>query len=66
MRMLWHHIAFDEKSQVGFGEYTFKYKEYQAHGVVTIKVQNGMISNWREYEVQSSASWETFIGENKF
>jgi hypothetical protein len=66
MRMLWHHLAFDEESQVGFGEYTFKYKEYQAHGVVTVKVRDGKISNWREYEVESSLSWESFIGENRF
>ena len=26
--------AFDEESQSGFGEYTFKYKDYQAHGIV--------------------------------
>ena len=24
MKMTWHHLAFDEESQVGFGEYTFQ------------------------------------------
>lgn len=66
MRMRWHHIAFDETRQIGFGEYTFKYKEYQAHGVVAVKVVDRKISNWREYEVESSLSWEAFVGENNF
>ncbi|MGH9755864.1 MAG: nuclear transport factor 2 family protein [Blastocatellia bacterium] len=24
MKMTWHHLAFDEESQIGFGEYTFQ------------------------------------------
>ena len=66
MRMVWHHLGFNERSQIGFGEYTFQYKEYQAHGVVVVKLQRGKISNWREYEQSSNLNWEEFVGENKF
>jgi hypothetical protein len=66
MKMTWHHLAFDDESQIGFGEYTFKYKDYQAHGIVAIKVGHRKIANWREYEIPSNLSWGQFIGENMF
>jgi ketosteroid isomerase-like protein len=66
MKMTYHHLAFDEDGQIGFGEYTFKYKDYQAHGIVAVKVRDRKISNWREYEIQSNMSWQQFIGENMF
>jgi ketosteroid isomerase-like protein len=66
MKMTWHHLAFDEESQIGFGEYTFKYKDYQAHGTVAIKVRHRKIANWREYEIPSNLSWGRFVGENMF
>ena len=50
----------------GFGEYTFKYKDYQAHGIVAIRVRYRKIVNWREYEIPSNLSWGQFIGENMF
>jgi ketosteroid isomerase-like protein len=66
MKMTWHHLAFDEDGQIGFGEYTFNYKDYQAHGIVAVKVRDRKISNWREYEIQSNMSWQQFIGGNMF
>lgn len=66
MRMAWHHSAFDDEGQIGFAEYTFSYKGYQAHGVVAIKLRGGKISHWREYEMQSDLSWQSFIGKNDF
>jgi hypothetical protein len=66
MNMNWHDLAFDEESQIGFGEYTFRYKDYQAHGIVAARVRHRKIGNWREYEVPSKLSWQPFVGANNF
>jgi hypothetical protein len=66
MSMTWHHQAFDPVAQVGFGEYTFGYAGYQAHGVTVIQLRQGRIARWREYEVSSAASWSEFTRSNPF
>jgi hypothetical protein len=33
MCMTWHHRAFDVRSQIGFGEYTFRYRGSKTHGL---------------------------------
>jgi SnoaL-like domain len=65
MHMTWHNLVFDPAEQIGAGEYTFRYKE-QTHGLVIVKMSNGLIVNWREYEVESGLPWGEFIGENQF
>lgn len=65
MHMTWHHLAFDSAQQIGMGEYTFRYR-VQTHGIVIVKISNGLIRNWREYEVESVLPWEQFVGENHF
>jgi ketosteroid isomerase-like protein len=45
MTMTWHHLAFDEASQIGFGEYTFQMNN-RYHGIVIVKIRSGKISNW--------------------
>jgi len=65
MQMTWHNLVFDPQQQIGVGEYTFRYKE-QTHGLVIVKISNGLIVNWREYEVASGLPWEEFVGENRF
>lgn len=65
MKMIWHNIAFDEETQVGFGEYTFSLNK-QYHGIVAIKIENGKIISWREYQYQSELDWKTFAGEGEF
>ncbi len=65
MRMEWHHLLFDEEKQIGAGEYTFSY-DVRTHGMVIVKILNGRIANWREYEQESSMSWEDFVGPNRF
>ena len=65
MGMVWHHLAFDEQSQVGFGEYTFR-GTHQFHGIVVVQLVDGKIKNWREYEVISKLDWRQFIGKNQF
>ena len=56
MHMQWHHLAFNEKEQVGYGEFTFQ-MNLRYHGIVTVQIQEGKIANWREYEYQSNLDW---------
>jgi SnoaL-like domain len=65
MRMEWHHLMFDEESQIGAGECTFTY-EIRTHGTVIVRVVNGRIANWREHEKASPLDWDAFIGPNRF
>jgi hypothetical protein len=54
MYMQWHHLAFNEKEQVGYGEFTFQ-MNLRYRGIVTVQIQVGKIANWREYEYQSNS-----------
>jgi len=65
MHMKWHHLAFNEREQVGFGEYTFQMNN-RYHGIVTVLVQGGKIAKWREYQYKSDSDWETFAGKSTF
>lgn len=65
MQMTWHHLAFDEKSQIGFGEYTFTY-DLRTHGIVIVRIVGGRIANWREYEHASPLEWEQMVSDNRF
>ena len=65
MNMIWHHILFDEESQIGAGEFTFTYGD-TVHGVTMLKVRDGLISNWREYWYASPLTWEEFTERNNF
>jgi hypothetical protein len=65
MKMKWHHLLFDEESQIGAGEYTFTY-DIRTHGMVMVRLVNGKIANWREYETESPMEWEQFVGANRF
>jgi hypothetical protein len=65
MRMEWHHLVFDEASQIGSGEYTFTY-DVRTHGVTMVRIVGGRIANWREYEQTSPLGWEEFVGPNRF
>jgi SnoaL-like domain len=65
MRMEWHHLLFDEETQIGAGEYTFEY-EIRTHGIVIVRIVNGLIANWREYEHESPLSWKEMVGANSF
>jgi hypothetical protein len=45
----WHTILFDETSQAGAAEYSYE-EAQRYHGVVLVRVVNGLISHWREYQ----------------
>jgi ketosteroid isomerase-like protein len=65
MEMTWHHLGFNEDSQVGFGEYTFQMNN-RYHGIVVVKIVEGKISNWREYQYRSNLAWEDLVGKSLF
>jgi hypothetical protein len=65
MSMSWHTIVFDEGVQTGAGEYTFTGTRTY-HGVAVIKLREGRISNWREYQHASDLDWEAFTALNRF
>ena len=65
MKMQWHNLAFNEKEQIGFGEYTFSMNN-QYHGIVVMKFDNKKISKWREYQYKSDLNWKNFTGESEF
>jgi|HubBroStandDraft_4_1064222.scaffolds.fasta_scaffold154525_2 hypothetical protein len=65
MKVEWHHLIFDSTQQVGMAEFTYRY-HLQTNGVVVLKFSNGLISNWREYDVPSDLIWSKFVGPNDF
>ena len=65
MKMTWHHLAFHEDEQVGFGEYTFQ-MHGRYHGIVVVKLEDGRIKQWREYQYPSELDWEGFTRQNPF
>jgi hypothetical protein len=64
MKMTWHHLAFNEEEQVGFGEYTFQ-MHGRYHGIVVVKLELGLIKQWREYQYDE-LHWEEFTSHNPF
>ena len=65
MHMVWHHLAFDPQTQIGFGEYTFALHQ-QEHGVAVVKLEGGKIKSWREYQSPSDLAWAKFSGQGEF
>jgi ketosteroid isomerase-like protein len=65
MQMTWHNVVFDEDQQVGAGEYTFQ-GQNRYHGAVLVRVADGKIANWREYQRRSDLTWDEFVGVNRF
>ena len=65
MQMTWHHLAFNEQQQVGFGEYTFQMNS-RYHGIVIVSLEAGLIKYWREYQYRSELSWEEFTSHTPF
>ncbi|MFN8411559.1 MAG: nuclear transport factor 2 family protein [Anaerolineales bacterium] len=65
MHMTWHHLSYNEEELIGFGKYSFRmYGNY--HGIVTVKLENGLIKFWREYQYKTELDWEEFSHLNLF
>jgi ketosteroid isomerase-like protein len=65
MKMTWHHLMFNQREQIGAGEFTFEFGGI-VHGIVIVKIENGKITRWREYWYESDLDWLKFIGDSKF
>jgi ketosteroid isomerase-like protein len=65
MSMTWHNRVFDERLQLGFGEFTFAYGS-QVHGSVFIELREGRIHTWREYWYESDLPYAAFVGASGF
>ncbi len=63
-RMRWHSVAFDSTRQVGFGEYTYRGRQYY-HGVAVLEMEAGLIKTWREYQYGSPLSREEFMSPSR-
>ena len=61
----WHHLMFNERDQIGAGEFTVEGR-HRSHGVAIVRIEHGRIANWREYPVASTFSWQRLSGENPF
>jgi hypothetical protein len=61
--MTFHNLCFNETTQVGMGEYSFGMKDKTVAdvGVVVVHIENGKITQWREYQRKGSADFATFI-----
>ncbi len=56
----WHHVLFDEATQVGAAEYSYR-GTHLYHGVVLIRLEGERITHWREYQHTSELDWESFF-----
>lgn len=61
----WHNIIFDESQQIGAVEYTYK-GTHHYHGVALVKVANGKITHWGEYQHISQLDWQEFCAGTVF
>ncbi|MDG4824772.1 nuclear transport factor 2 family protein [Asanoa sp. WMMD1127] len=64
MWMTLHNLAFNEATQSGFAEYTFRGRR-QYHGITFVSVRDGRIHRWREYQYANDQDWPAFAGEPK-
>ncbi|HUP24195.1 MAG TPA: nuclear transport factor 2 family protein [Thermoanaerobaculia bacterium] len=60
MSMTWRNVVFDPRQQLGMGEFSFAYGS-QVHGVAVIRVESGLIDQWREYWYESELPWKEFV-----
>jgi ketosteroid isomerase-like protein len=61
--MTFHSLAFDETTQVGFGEFSFGRSGAATadHGVVVATVRDGRIAHWREYFQEGPGAFADFV-----
>lgn len=66
MRLVWRHISFDARTRVGAGEFSFYWPTGRAHGMVSVRIEQHRIANWREYATVTDLDWDEFQGTNRF
>ncbi|MBI5625456.1 MAG: nuclear transport factor 2 family protein [Elusimicrobia bacterium] len=60
-----HTVIFDEVRQVAAVEYTYEGSQ-RYHGVALIRLENGLITHWREYQHVDQRAWPEFVGGTAF
>jgi hypothetical protein len=64
-RTVWHTIVFDEEQQVGAAEYTYD-GTHRYHGTALVRVKDGKVTNWREYQHIDPREWKEFASGTVF
>ena len=61
--MRFHNLAFNTKTQVGFGEFSFGRSGAATadHGVVVVTLRDGRVSLWRVYFQEGPGSFSEFV-----
>ncbi|MFI5181031.1 MAG: nuclear transport factor 2 family protein [Thermoanaerobaculia bacterium] len=62
MTTTWRHVFFDEPSQTGAAEFTFDWGGHAYAGVAIVVLENGLVSRWREYQVESDSAFDVISG----
>lgn len=62
MRIAWRHVFFDEPTQTGAAEFTFDWSGHASTGVAIVVLEEGLVSRWREYQVESDSPFEPVAG----
>lgn len=65
MSLTWHHLVFDPQRQIGAAEYTYR-GTGKYHGIALVRLEDGKIADWREYQQSSELEWEAFSAGNRF
>jgi hypothetical protein len=61
MRISWQHVFFVVPSQTGAAEFSFEWSGRAFKGVAIVLLENGLVSRWREYQVETD-SFDAFSG----
>ena len=55
MRISWQHVFFDEPTQTGAAEFSFEWSGRAFKGVAIVLLEKGLVSRWREYQVETDS-----------
>jgi len=64
-RTQWHVAVFDAATQTGAAEYTYD-GTHRYHGVALIRLRDGLITHWREYQHIDAREWRDYAGATRF
>ncbi|HQU84898.1 MAG TPA: nuclear transport factor 2 family protein [Pyrinomonadaceae bacterium] len=56
---IFHNVVFDEETQIGTGEYTYR-GTFCYHGTAWIKIEDEKIVEWREYQHVSEKNYDDY------
>ncbi len=60
-----HTVIFDEERQIAAVEYTYE-GSHRYHGVALVRLRDGLITHWREYQHVDERPWAEFISGTQF